>query len=327
MRAWRVHEHGRPVDVLRLDDGLAPLVPGPGEVRVAVEACALNFADSLLCEGTYQEHPPLPFTPGLELCGTVTDLGAGVDRAVGERVIGLPLLPHGGLADEALCAAHDVFDVPQGMDAAVAAALPVTYQTAWFALHRRAGLQPGETVLVHAGAGGTGSATIELAVAAGARVLATAGGPDKVARCLALGAAEAFDYRAGDFVDLVKAATHGRGADVVVDPVGGDVFDRSRRCVAWEGRIVVVGFAGGRVAEAPTNHLMVKNYAVIGLHWGAYRARDPALVHECHRALIDLCTAGRIHPLVSTERAFTDAPRALADLAGRGTTGKVVLRP
>jgi NADPH2:quinone reductase len=157
-------------------------------------------------------------------------------------------------------------------------------------------------------------------------VLATAGGPDKVARCLELGAAEAYDYRAGDFVDLVKDATGGRGADVIVDPVGGDVFDGSRRCVAWEGRIVVMGFAGGRVADAPTNHLLVKNYSVVGIHWGGYRTRDPALVHECHWALLDLYADGHIRPLVSAVRPFEEAAQALADLTGRATTGKVVIR-
>ncbi|MBL8775693.1 MAG: NADPH:quinone oxidoreductase family protein [Acidimicrobiales bacterium] len=326
MQAWRVHEHGEPLDVLRLDDDVAPPTPGPGQVRLAVEACALNFADSLLCLGTYQEHPPLPFSPGLEVCGRVEAAGAGVDLPVGRRVIGLPTLPHGGYADACLCAASDVFPVPDDVDPAIAAALPVTYQTGWFALHRRAALQPGETVLVHAGAGGVGSAAIELAVAAGARVLATAGGADKVARCLALGAEQAFDYRAGDFVDAVQEATGGRGADVIFDPVGGDTFDRSRRCIAWEGRILVIGFAGGRPADAPTNHLLVKNYSVVGVHWGGYRTRDSALVQRCHVELLDLLSAGAIHPLVSDERPFAEAAAALADLTGRATTGKVVLR-
>ena len=166
MRAWRVHEHGRPADVLRLEGGLPEPEPGPGQVRVVVEACALNFADSLLCDGTYQEHPPLPFTPGMEVCGRIDAVGEGVDagsRPLGARVVALTALPHGGLATHALAAAHDVFDVPEAMGAAEAAALPVTYQTGWLALHHRGHLQPGETVLVHAGAGGVGSAAIELA--------------------------------------------------------------------------------------------------------------------------------------------------------------------
>lgn len=330
MRAWRVHEHGRPADVLRLEDGLPEPEPGPGQVRVAVEACALNFADSLLCDGTYQEHPPLPFTPGMEVCGRIDALGERVDpvvRPVGARVVALTTLPHGGLATHALAAAHDVFEVPEAMGAAEAAALPVTYQTGWFALHHRGRLQAGETVLVHAGAGGVGSAAIELAVAAGARVVATAGGPKKVERCRALGAHLAVDYKAEDFVEAVKAFTDGRGADVIYDSVGGDTFDRSRRCIAWEGRILVIGFAGGRPADAPTNHVLVKNYSVVGVHWGGYRTRDPELVQRCHRELVALWEAGRIHPDVSVERPLDEAADALAALTGRATTGKVVLRP
>lgn len=330
MRAWRVHEHGRPDDILRLEDDLPEPVPGPGQVRVAVEACALNFADSLLCEGTYQEHPPLPFTPGMEVCGRIDAVGEGVDpaaRPVGARVVALTALPHGGMATHALAAVHDVFDVPEALEVAEAAALPVTYQTGWFALHHRGGLRAGETVLVHAGAGGVGSAAIELAVAAGARVVATAGGDEKVERCRALGAELAVDYRTEDFVDAVKGFTDGRGADVIFDPVGGDTFDRSRRCVAWEGRILVIGFAGGRPADAPTNHVLVKNYSVVGVHWGGYRTRDPGLVQRCHAELVALWEQGRIHPLVSVERPLDEAAAALAELTGRATTGKVVLRP
>ncbi|MCB1017078.1 MAG: NADPH:quinone oxidoreductase family protein [Acidimicrobiales bacterium] len=327
MRAWRVHEHGAPADVLVLEDGLAEPVPGPGQVRVAVEACALNFADSLLCDGTYQEHPPLPFTPGLEVCGRVEAAGEGAGALLGARVVALTSLPHGGLATHALAAEHDVFAIPEALGAAEAAALPVAYQTGWFALHHRARLRPGETVLVHAGAGGVGSAAIELAVAAGARVVATAGGPEKVARCRALGAHVAVDYRAEDFVAAVREFTDGRGADVIYDSVGGDTFDRSRRCIAWEGRLLVIGFAGGRPADAPTNHVLVKNYSVVGVHWGGYRTRDPELVQRCHAELVALWEQGRIHPLVSAERPLADAADALAALTGRSTTGKVVLRP
>ena len=330
MRAWRVHEHGRPADVLRLEDGLPEPEPGPGQVRVVVEACALNFADSLLCDGTYQEHPPLPFTPGMEVCGRIDALGEGVDpatRPVGARVVALTALPHGGLASHALAAGTDVFEVPEAMGAAEAAALAVTYQTGWFALHHRGRLQAGETVLVHAGAGGVGSAAIGRAVPAGSRAGASAGGPEKVERCRALGAHLAIDYKSEDFVEAVKGFTDGRGADVIYDSVGGDTFDRSRRCIAWEGRILVIGFAGGRPADAPTNHVLVKNYSVVGVHWGGYRTRDPELVQRCHRELVALWEAGHLHPLVSVERPLEEAAEALDALTGRATTGKVVLRP
>ncbi len=210
----------------------------------------------------------------------------GAPVSPGQRVIALPALPRGGFAEQALASAADVFAVPDEMDDVTAAALPVTYQTGWFGLYHRAGLRDGETVLVHAGAGGVGSAAIQLAKARGARVIATAGGPDKVDLCRRLGADVAVDYRADDFVAVTNDVTDGRGADVIYDSVGGDTFDRSRRCIAFEGRIVVVGFAGGRIAEAPTNHLLVKNYGVLGLHWGGYRRLHPELVHRCHEELV-----------------------------------------
>ncbi|MGZ4693635.1 MAG: NADPH:quinone oxidoreductase family protein, partial [Acidimicrobiales bacterium] len=287
----------------------------------------VNFADTLLCRGTYQEKPPLPFTPGLETCGRVLVAPPGAPVEPGQRVIALPALPHGGFAEQAVAAVTDVFAVPDGMDDVTAAALPVTYQTGWFGLYHRAGLHEGETVLVHAGAGGVGSAAIQLAKARGARVIATAGGPDKVALCRTLGADIAVDYRADDFVAVTNDATGGRGADVIYDSVGGDTFDRSRKCIAFEGRIVVVGFAGGRIAEAPTNHLLVKTYGVLGLNWGTYRRLDPALVHRCHDELVALHAQGLIAPLIGSVRSLDEVPRALDDLAGRATTGKVVVVP
>jgi len=327
-RAWQVAAHGPPGDVLHLAADVPAPVPGPHEVVVAVRACALNFADSLLCTGRYQEHPPLPFTPGLEVAGTVVDAGPDAALPVGSRVSGSPLLPHGALADFALAADHDVFPLPDGVAEETAAALHVTYQTGWFALHRRARLRAGETLLVHAGAGGVGSAAIQLGVAAGATVIATAGGPDKVARCRELGAALAVDYRAEDFVEVVNDHTAGRGADVIFDSVGGDTFTRSTKCIAWEGRIVVIGAAGGAYAEARTNHAMVKTYGILGLNWGGYRTRHPQLVAEAHAELMRLLAAGEVAPLISRRVPLDgDVVGALGDLTGRGTTGKIVVLP
>jgi NADPH2:quinone reductase len=192
------------------------------------------------------------------------------------------------------------------------------------ALHRRAHLQPGETLLVHAGAGGVGSAAIQLGLAAGARVIATAGGAEKVQVCKDLGAELVIDYRAGDFVDAVKEFTDGRGADVIYDPVGGDTYDRSTKCIAFEGRILIIGFTGGRFADARTNHVLIKNYAVVGVHWGLYNMMQPAFVHETHAELMRLHEAGAIAPLISRELPMTDVPSALASLATRGTWGKLV---
>lgn len=326
MRAWQVHELGDPWEVLQLGEVEEP-EPGPGEVVVEVEAAALNFFDTLMCRGEYQERPELPFTPGGEAAGTIVAVGEGVNLEEGLRVIATPF-PSGGYAEKVTVPAQGgVFPIPDAMPPETAAALHVAYQSAHFGLHRRANLSEGETVLVHAGAGGVGSAAIQLARAAGARVISTAGGAEKVGICRELGAEIAVDYEQENFVDAVKEATEGRGADVIFDPVGGDVFDLSRRCVAFEGRIVVVGFTGGRIAEAPTNHLLVKNYSVVGLHWGLYNKKIPELITETHDALIQLYEEGKIDPLIFETVPFEEVPQKLELLSTRKTYGKLVTKP
>jgi NADPH2:quinone reductase len=294
---------------------------------VAPSAVGLNFFDDLLCRGLYQHKPAPPFSPGAELCGQVLELGDGVEGfEVGQRVVGMSSPNAGALAEEALTDARLTFAIPDAMPDEVGAAMVVTYGTSHAALHRRARLQAGEAVLVHAGAGGVGSAAIQLAVAAGARVLATAGGPEKTEVCRNLGAEVAIDYTAGDFVGPVKEATGGRGVDVVVDPVGGDVFDRSVRCLAWEGRLVVVGFTSGRIPALPANLVLLKNISVVGLAWGAYLGHDPSIFPEIHADLIRLWDKGQVDPLVHTVLPFEQAPQGIADLASRRTVGKVVVR-
>src|SRR3954463_9338006 len=221
MRAWRVQELGEPEAVLRLDDVEAP-VAGPGEVEVDVAAASLNFPDVLMCRGEYQVKPPLPFTPGAEVSGVVGDVGDLVDAALlGKRVIAIPRNGSGGFTEQTVAAVATVFPIPESLDDAAAAALHVPYQTGHGGLHRRAHIRAGETLLVHAGAGGVGSAATQLGLAAGARVIATAGGEAKVKVCRDLGAELVIDYRADDFVDAVKEFTGGRGADVIYDPGGG----------------------------------------------------------------------------------------------------------
>jgi NADPH:quinone reductase-like Zn-dependent oxidoreductase len=325
MFAWRVHELGEPADALRLDR-VADLEPGAGEVVVRIRAAALNFADVLLCRGQYQERPELPFVPGSEASAEVVALGPGADPALAGRRVIAYLRRGGAFAELARVPAAAVFPIPDALDDVTAAAFHVTYQTGHVALHRRAGLQPGETLLVHAGAGGVGSAAIELGRAAGARVLATAGGPEKAEICRALGADIAIDSRAEDFVAAVNDATGGRGADVIYDPVGGDTFDRSRRCVAFEGRILVIGFAGGRIAEAPTNHALVKNYSIVGVHWGLYEDRAPEVIRAAHDELVALHAGGAIRPRVSEVVEPEALPAALTALAAGATVGKVVVR-
>jgi NADPH2:quinone reductase len=326
MRAWQVQQLGDPERALKLVEVEEPS-PASGEVVIEVEAAAQNFFDILLCRGEYQERPELPFTPGGEISGTVSEVGEGVDMQAGQRAIATPPLPRGGYAEKVLVPVSSVFPIPESMPFEKASALPITYQTAHVALYHRAQLEAGETVLVHAGAGGVGSAAIQLAKAAGARVIATAGGPEKVGICRKLGAEISIDYREENFIEAVKEATEGRGADVVFDPVGGDTFDGSRRCVAFEGRILVIGFAGGRIAEAPTNHILVKNYSVVGVHWGLYARVMPELIRSTHDQLIQLYEDGKIDPLIFKTVAFEELPEALKLLGGRGTYGKIVMRP
>src|SRR3712207_3593613 len=283
MRAWRVHELGDPSKVLRLEDVEKP-TPADGQLLVRVRAAALNFPDVLMAAGMYQERPPLPYTPGVELCGETED---------GRRVIGGPAGGPGAFAEYALMNADDAWPVPDSLSDEKAGALYLTYQTGHVGLHRRAHLQAGEWLLVHAGARGGGSAAIQLGKAAGAHVVATAGGPEKVQVCRDLGADHVVDYTTEDFVPVVKEVTGGHGADVVYDPVGGDVFDRSRRCIAFEGRLVVVGFTSGRIPEAPANHLLIKNYSVVGLHWGLYGTHEPAVFGLVHEELTRLYEDGR----------------------------------
>jgi NADPH:quinone reductase len=327
MRALQVSQLGDPIDVLHVVERSEPH-PGPGQVRIDVHACALNFPDILLCQGKYQVKPELPFTPGLEVSGVVSAVGAGVTRAaVGDRVLAGPTYAYGGLATHTIADESSVHVLVDTMGFDAAAALRITYYTGHVALRRRGNLQAGETLLVHAGAGGVGSAAIQLGKAFGARVIATAGGPAKVAVCKELGADVAIDYNAQDFVDVVKAETQGRGVDVVFDPVGGDIFDKSTKVIAWEGRILIIGFTSGRMADARTNHVLVKNYSVVGVHWGNYALREPSLNDAVHAELSDLHARGLINPLVSEVVGLDGAPGALVRLGSRGTVGKIVVRP
>jgi NADPH:quinone reductase len=325
VKALRVHELGEPEQVMVLEERPEPEVR-PGDVRLRVHAAALNFPDVLMCRGEYQVKPPVPFTPGAEVAGVVEALGDGVDNfRVGDRVLAIPSFGNGGFAESTTAsAAGGVFPIPDAMPFGAASALHVVYQTGHLALHRRAHIQPGETLLVHAGAGGVGTAAIQLGLAAGTLVVATAGGADKVDVCRKLGAHLALDYREQDFVDAVKEFTDGRGADVIYDPVGGDTYDRSTKCIAFEGRILIIGFTSGRFAEARTNHVLIKNYSVVGVHWALYNVMDPERIRATHDELVRLFEAGAIDPLISERVALADVPAALSRLGSRGTHGKII---
>ncbi|MFJ3938152.1 NADPH:quinone oxidoreductase family protein [Streptomyces parvus] len=317
MQAWRVHRNGEPGEVMRLEEADRP-TPGDGQVLVEVRAANVNFPDALLCRGQYQVRPPLPFTPGLEVCGTTED---------GRRVLANPVLPHGGFADWIVADEAALLPAPDALDDAEAAALHVGYQTGWFGLHRRAHLQPGETLLVHAAAGGVGSAAVQLGKAAGAKVIGVVGGPGKAAVARELGCDLVIDRRSEDIVAAVKEATGGRGADVVYDPVGGDAYTKSTKCIAFEGRILLIGFASGVIPTPALNHALVKNYSVVGLHWGLYNTKDPAAVRACHEELTKLAEQGIVKPLISERVAMADAADAVQRVAEGTSTGRIVVLP
>jgi len=297
-------------------------------VRIRVRAAAINFFDALMVAGQYQTKPELPFVPGSEVSGEVLSAPSGSGFAAGDRVMAVVAndsLRSGGYADETSALPPAVALMPDAMPFEEGAAFRIIYQTGWFGLFRRANLRAGETILVHAGAGGVGSAAIQLGKAAGATVIATAGSDEKVEVCIKLGADHAINYQTQDFVEATKQITGGRGADVIYDPVGGDVYERSTKCVAFEGRIVIVGFTSGRIPQPPLNHALVKNYSIVGLHWGLYLRRAPELIPVAAKALMDLYAAGKIKPYVSARFAFEDAPAALRSVADRKSTGKVIL--
>ncbi|WP_035850772.1 NADPH:quinone oxidoreductase family protein [Kitasatospora azatica] len=318
MKAWQVTELGLPREVMRLVEDAPQPEPGEHQVLVRVRAAAVNFPDALMCLGLYQVKPPLPYTPGVELCGELPG---------GERVIGNPVGTSGAFAEFALMDSRALFPAPDALDDAEAAALHIGYQTAWFALHRRAALRAGETLLVHAAAGGVGSAAVQLGKAAGATVIGVVGGAEKAAVARELGCDLVIDRQAGDFVAAVREATGGRGVDVVFDPVGGEAYTGSTKCIAFEGRIVVIGFASGTIPAPSLGHALVKNYSVLGLHWGLYNTKDPAAVRACHEELTKLAEAGVVRPLVSERLLFEQAADGVQRVAEGKTTGRVVILP
>lgn len=317
MKAWRCAGAGGLQDL-----GLADVPPpaaGAGEIVVQVAAGALNFSDLLMLRGVYQVRPPLPFVPGQEIAGTVSADTARFRR--GDRVAGKVLW--GGFAEQTVAREDMLIRLPQDVPFAEGASLPVIWPTAWIALHDRARIREGETVLVHAAAGGVGAAAVQLARTAGGRVFATVGGADKLALCRELGAEEVFDYRAGPWLEPLLARTGGRGVDIVFDPVGGEITDLSVKSLARNGRLLIVGFAGGAIPAIKANRLLLKNASALGVYWS--HDTDAALVARALEDVLALRSAGRIRLLIGQRYRFADLPRALADLEARRTTGKSVI--
>ncbi len=322
MRAVLCKQWGEP-DKLVVEEVPSPPIRD-GAVRLAVHAAGINFADLLLISGQYQEKPAFPFTPGMECAGVVTEVGAGVTTLkASDRV--MALTGTGSYAEEIVVDASRVYPIPDKMDFASAAGFPVAYGTSHGAFDWRAHLKAGEWLLVHGAAGGVGLTAVEIGKVMGAKVIACAGSAEKLEIARQHGADYLIDYSREDIRERVKAITGGRGADVVYDPVGGDAFDASLRSIAWGGRIVIIGFASGRIPQAPANILLVKNIDVIGFYWGSYQARKPELLRDSYARLLAWFEAGKLKPHISAKVELNNVAKAMELLRQRKSTGKVVL--
>ncbi len=323
MKAVRCNELCEPSG-LTIDDVERPTA-AQDEVLLKVNTAALNFPDVLMIAGRYQVQPPLPFTPGLELCGTVEALGPGVSGfEVGQRVLAQTSM--GAFAEYAVAPTVAVREVPEGMTDDEAAAFPLVYQTSYFALAYRGQLARGETVLVHSAAGGVGLAAVQLAKAMGAAtIIGTAGSDEKLDVVRTAGADMAINYNTEDFVDIVKHQTDGRGADIIFDPVGGTIAERSTKCIAFEGRIVIIGFTSGEFTNFRSNHILVKNYSVVGLHFGYYRQKNPAKIERGWNELLDIYKSGALKPVVGARYPMKQVGDAMRHLTSRKAVGKIVL--
>lgn len=322
MKAW-LCETLQGIGAMRMHELPLPQ-PGPGQVRVAVRAASLNFPDLLIVEGKYQFKPPLPFVPGAEFSGVVEAVGEGVTGLrVGDRVAAMG--SHGGFATHAVVEAARALPLPPGFDLEDAAAFAFTYGTSFHALMDRAALRPGETVLVLGAAGGVGSAAVQIAKAAGARVLAAVSTAAKAQACLAMGADAAIDLSVQGLRDSLKSLTEGRGPDVVYDPVGGDLAEPAFRSIAWRGRYLVVGFAQGSIPALPLNLALLKGASIVGVFWGEFVRREAAAFGADMQRLAQWYAQGRVKPVIDARLPMAQLPEAYARMASRQVIGKLLL--
>ena len=322
MKAVLCKSFGAP-DQLTVEDVDSPPVKAD-EVKIRVRACGVNFPDALMVQGLYQLKPPFPFSPGLEVAGDISEVGVGVngDR-VGQRIMATMMV--GGFAEEVVVPEESTLPMPDNMPYEIGAGFPLVYGTAHVALARRGRLKTGETLLVLGAAGGVGLAAVELGKLMGARVIAAASSAEKLALAQSRGASDTINYSSEDLRERMKLLTHDQGADVIFDPVGGDIFDQAVRRIAWEGRYLVIGFASGRIPTLPANIALLKNASLVGLFWGAYLLQDPAVIQRSFQQLLTWYSEGRLRPHVHRTYDLKDAPKALEDLINRRAMGKLVL--
>lgn len=312
-----------PIDKLVYGEMDSPPVRG-GEVKIAVKACGVNFPDVLMVQGLYQLKPAFPFSPGMEVAGDIIEVGAGVtDRHIGQRVIGV--INYGGFAEEAIAPSMMTLPMPDNMSYEEGACFPLAYGTSHIALEHRANLQAGETLLVLGAAGGVGLTAVELGKLMGAKVIAAASTDEKLALCREYGAEAGINYSNEDLREATKKYTEGRFADVIYDPVGGDLFDSAIRCTAWGGRYLVIGFASGRIPEVAINRLLLKNSSLVGVFWGAYALNQPEVMQTSFMKLLNWYSEGKLKPHIDQSFPLENAVDALHVLANRQAKGKIVI--
>lgn len=322
MKTILCRQYGPP-ETLALTDIPDPQ-PAEGQVLIGVEACGVNFPDTLIIEGKYQIRPPMPFAPGGEVAGRVLAVGEGVTQVrTGDYVFAMT--GYGGFAEQVVADANATLPMPDGMDFVTAASTMYTYGTSYHALKDRASLQPGETLLVLGAAGGVGLAAVQLGVLMGARVIAAASTEEKLAICRELGASETINYTTDDLRERLKTLTGGKGVDVVYDPVGDRFAEPAIRSLAWRGRYLVVGFAAGSIPSIPLNLALLKGAAIVGVFWGAFAQREPKLSLQNFNQLLRWITAGQLTQHIYKQYSLTEAPAALRDLLDRKVIGKAVV--
>ncbi|MCB1175125.1 MAG: NADPH:quinone oxidoreductase family protein [Leptospiraceae bacterium] len=323
MKSWLAEAWCEPQELVLKDIPVPE--PAADELLIRVEACGMNFPDILLIAGKYQARPKRPFAPGAEVAGTIEKAGADASAsfAIGQRVVAVSMI--GGYAQFAVVKATQCWQLPDNMPFTEAAGMMVTYQSSWFAVVERGQTKAGETLLVHAAAGGIGTAAVQIGKALGARVIGTASSAEKLELVRQEGADEVVSY--------LDAGWHGKirkelgGADVVIDPVGGDIFAGSLKCINFNGRLVIVGFTSGEIQQIPANLLLIKNVSAVGLHWNIYLADHPAKIKACTDQLFDWYAAGKIRPVVDREIPMQTAREALVEIGSRKSKGKYVLCP
>jgi len=323
MKAVLCKAHG-PARDLVLEDVASP-TPKKNEILLDVHAASVNFPDTLIIEGKYQFQPPLPFSPGGEAAGVVAVAGENASGfKVGDRV--MALTGWGSFAEQVAVPAYNAMPIPEGMDFVTASAFGMTYGTSMHALTQRGQLQAGETLLVLGASGGVGLAAVEIGKAMGAKVIAAASSAEKLETARAAGADELIDYSQASLKEEIKRLTGGKGVDVIYDPVGGDLFDQAVRGLAWNGRLLVVGFASGTIPQLAANLVLLKGAAVLGVFWGAFAQRQPEDNAANFRQLFAWHAEGKLKPLVSKTYALAEAGQAIEQLATRKALGKLVVK-